>query len=79
MRYFGHSHGKEMPDPHIWLNPRHVKIQATTIYEYLKKTDPQNTQFYKHNLENFLSELNDLDTSLTLLLAIWLLARRRAR
>lgn len=48
-------------DPHIWLDPILVKIQAKNIYNALVKIDSKNKDFYKKNLENFLFELDALD------------------
>ncbi|EAI4447420.1 cation ABC transporter substrate-binding protein [Campylobacter lari] len=55
-----HEHGKN--DPHTWLDPVLVKIQAQNIYKALSQTFPQNKDFYAKNLENFLKELDDLNS-----------------
>ncbi|EAI3905102.1 cation ABC transporter substrate-binding protein [Campylobacter lari] len=55
-----HEHGKN--DPHTWLDPILVKIQAQNIYKALSQTFPQNKDFYAKNLENFLKELDDLNS-----------------
>ncbi|HEC1756338.1 TPA: zinc ABC transporter substrate-binding protein [Campylobacter lari] len=55
-----HEHGKN--DPHTWLDPVLVKIQAQNIYKALSQTFPQNKDFYVKNLENFLKELDDLNS-----------------
>ncbi len=51
-------------DPHIWLNPRLVKIQAKTIFETLVRIDPKNKDLYKNNYNTFLKKLDTLDESL---------------
>ncbi|WP_044415814.1 metal ABC transporter solute-binding protein, Zn/Mn family [Halarcobacter anaerophilus] len=51
-------------DPHIWLEPTLVKIQAKNIYEALVKVDKTNASFYKTNLDKFLKELDSLDEEL---------------
>ncbi len=51
-------------DPHIWLSPKEVKIQARNILNAFIKTDPQNTEFYLKNYENFLSEIDFVQNSL---------------
>jgi zinc transport system substrate-binding protein len=51
-------------DPHIWLSPRLVKIQAQTIYDGLVEIDPNNERFYGANLDAFLADLDELDTSI---------------
>ncbi|EAI8629521.1 cation ABC transporter substrate-binding protein [Campylobacter lari] len=55
-----HEHGKN--DPHTWLDPILVKTQAQNIYKALSQTFPQNKDFYAKNLENFLKELDDLNS-----------------
>jgi zinc transport system substrate-binding protein len=49
------------PDPHIWLSPELVKIQARTICQGLVRIDPDQESFYRANLEAFLQELDQLD------------------
>ncbi|AXX91690.1 cation ABC transporter substrate-binding protein [Malaciobacter molluscorum LMG 25693] len=53
-----HEHGSL--DPHIWLDPLLVKIQAKSIYETLVKIDSQNKEFYKTNYEEFIKEIDSL-------------------
>ena len=55
----------ETLDPHIWLSPPLVKIQAKTILAALKKTDPQNSSFYETNFKNFIQRIDKLDQSLS--------------
>ena len=52
-----HSHQK---DPHIWLSPELVKVQARTICKNLQLIDPENSGFYSENLQNFLDDLTAL-------------------
>ena len=47
-------------DPHIWLSPELVKIQARTICKNLQHIDPENSDFYSENLQNFLDDLTAL-------------------
>lgn len=47
--------GKEIVDPHIWLDPVLAKEEARKIAEGLAKADPENQSYY----ENSLSLLND--------------------
>ena len=51
-------------DPHIWLSPRLVKVQARTIFEALVELDRDYEGFYRTNLEAFLVDLDDLDTKI---------------
>ncbi len=56
-----HEHHKDALDPHIWLDPTLVKIQAKNIYEAFAKLDSKNAKFYEKNYNDFLIELDDLD------------------
>jgi zinc transport system substrate-binding protein len=56
----GSSH-EESGDPHIWLSPPLVILQARTIFEALAATDPQNRASYETNYKQFVSELLELD------------------
>lgn len=51
-------------DPHIWLSPKLVKIQAKTIYDGLVKLDPKNQPEYQANFDKFLQEIDQLDTQI---------------
>ncbi|RXJ67700.1 cation ABC transporter substrate-binding protein [Halarcobacter ebronensis] len=55
-------------DPHIWLDPILVKIQAQNIYETLVKIDAKNSDFYKKNLDSFLLELDNLNEKIASIL-----------
>jgi zinc transport system substrate-binding protein len=48
-------------DPHIWLSPSLVKVQAQTIYNTLVQLDPAHQTEYQVNLEHFLADINTLD------------------
>jgi len=48
-------------DPHIWLSPQLVKVQAQTIYAGLVELDPDHEAEYAANLETFLADLDELD------------------
>ncbi len=54
----GHGHG--LHDPHIWLDPRLVKIQAEAIAQALVEADPENSDEYRSNLKAFHAELDAL-------------------
>lgn len=58
------EHMHEGLDPHIWLDPILVKIQAKNIYDALVKYDSKNSEFYKINYENFLVELDNLNAKI---------------
>ncbi|WP_072681235.1 metal ABC transporter solute-binding protein, Zn/Mn family [Arcobacter sp. LA11] len=61
-----HEHGGL--DPHIWLDPILVKVQAKNIYSALVKIDIENKEFYRKNYESFLNELDSLDNKLETIL-----------
>ena len=52
------------PDPHIWLSPALVKVQAQNIYDALVDVDPAHTVDYHAGLESFLSDIDQLDASI---------------
>jgi zinc transport system substrate-binding protein len=60
----------EAHDPHIWLSPRLLKIQATQIANVLCKKDPQNEPFFKHHLSLLQQELSRIDDICTNLLSV---------
>ena len=64
----GHHHSSEPEhqkiDPHIWLSPKEVKIQAKNILNAFIKLDPQHHDFYSKNYKNFLSEIENLEISM---------------
>jgi zinc transport system substrate-binding protein len=58
------EHDHEGLDPHVWLDPILVKIQAKNIYEALVSIDELNKEFYTKNYEEFLKELDSLDVKI---------------
>jgi zinc transport system substrate-binding protein len=59
-----HRDGEENLDPHIWLSPRLVKMQAQTIYNALVQLDAEHQAIYQDNLEDFLADIDALDTEI---------------
>jgi zinc transport system substrate-binding protein len=57
-------HGHNGLDPHIWLSPPLVKIQAETILNALKEADPVHKSQYEANYSNFIRKIDKLDTEL---------------
>ena len=55
-------------DPHIWLSPRAVKIQAKHILDALIEIDRENQDSYKENYRLFLQEIDLLDREIRSLL-----------
>ncbi len=59
-----HAHA-EGDDPHIWLDPNLVKIQARTICEALAAADPAHAEEFERNLAAFLAALDRLHVRIT--------------
>ena len=51
-------------DPHIWLSPPLVKIQAQHIRDALITVDPAHSADYQQNYRHFQAELQTLDSTL---------------
>jgi zinc transport system substrate-binding protein len=62
-----HNHG--ILNPHIWLSPPLVKIQAHTILSALQQVDPSHGTFYQTNYHEFISRIHELDGQLKTLFA----------
>jgi zinc transport system substrate-binding protein len=56
------NHGR--PDPHIWLSPPQVKIQARTILAALQEADSAHRSDYEINFQVFAAEIDKLDADL---------------
>jgi len=57
------------PDPHVWLAPAPVKVQAAHILKALIEADPKNRLPYTAGYDAFLKELDALDGELKALFA----------
>lgn len=55
-----HDHAAGEADPHIWLSPALVKIQARTICIALSSKDPAHADEYKRNLAAFEADLDKI-------------------
>jgi zinc transport system substrate-binding protein len=64
----GHDHHGQ-PDPHIWLNPRLVEIQARHIAAGLTALDSLNKAVYEQNLRGFTQDLRQIDSTIAEILA----------
>jgi len=58
----------EIPDPHIWLDPRLVEIQAGHMTAALADADPQNAAIFRQRYRVFRQKLRKLDSDLRQLL-----------
>lgn len=65
LRTMEHEHHNDGSDPHIWLDPKLVKVQAATVCEELCRLDPVNVDAYKKNLETFKADLDEVDAKIT--------------
>ena len=62
----GHAHDdheEETLDPHVWLDPMLVKIQAKNIYDALVALYPLHVKAFSENYEAFLVSLDTLDST----------------
>lgn len=48
-------------DPHFWLDPINTKIMVSNVLKGLIQIDPDNTEFYQTNADEYLSKLDELD------------------
>ena len=62
----GHGHGSE--DPHFWFDPLRVAIAAELMINQLTELDPSNSEAYKTAGEAYISELNELDSTISALI-----------
>ena len=63
----GHGHDHDHAggkDPHIWLSPRLVKIQAVNICRALAEYDSVHADSYYKNLEEFNARLDSVDAAI---------------
>lgn len=51
-------------DPHIWLSPKRVITIIEAIQEEMSNLIPQNADLYKKNANNYIEELNLLDSEI---------------
>jgi zinc transport system substrate-binding protein len=59
-----HDHEDESLDPHVWLDPMLVKIQAKNIYDALITLYPAQSAEFTKNYEAFMVSIDALDVSI---------------
>lgn len=62
-----HDHSEDAhsgKDPHIWLAPELLKVQARTMTDALKAADASHAETYEANLANLNAELDKLDAEI---------------
>ena len=69
LRDFNRSRGHKVADPHIWLDPGRVKIQAATICEALSGLMPEYRSAFKRNLRTFQADLSRVNKKIAETLA----------
>jgi zinc transport system substrate-binding protein len=62
------DHKHHRLDPHIWLSPPLVKIQARTTMQGLQAIDPAHRAVYQDNCRQFISRIDALDLHLKAIL-----------
>ncbi len=63
-RHTEHDHSHGGTDPHVWLSPELVKLQAGVIAETLAEIDRDNAEIYMENLESFTADISALQDQL---------------
>ncbi len=63
-----HGHDGGSPDPHVWLSPELVRIQAAVIAEELSLLDSSGADEYMENLNSFSTEIDSLQSRIRLLI-----------
>lgn len=69
----GHNHGHDCKsngrDPHVWLSPDLVMVQASNIYQALVQTSPEDKEYFQDNYISFINELVSLDQEIKSILS----------
>ena len=58
------GHYRAIKDPHVWLSPPLVMIQARNIVQAFLAVDPDHRSVYEENYKSFINELVALDLEL---------------
>ncbi len=58
------EHEEGALDPHVWLSPELVKVQAQAIYAALVELDPAHAVVYKANLDAFVADIDGLEAEI---------------
>lgn len=61
-----HDHYTELYDYHIWLDPTMVKVVAQGLADIFIEENPSKAAQYKHNLNDFIMRLDELDKNIKL-------------
>ena len=69
MQHEHDAHHHEGADPHIWLSPKLVMIQAKTMKDALVAQDSKAKEKYEKNYEAFITKLKTLDAKMKAILS----------
>jgi len=58
------EHAAGAPDPHVWLSPELVKLQAQTIHDALVELDPDHADDYSTNRAAFIADVDQLEADI---------------
>lgn len=58
------EHEEGALDPHVWLSPELVKVQAQAIYAALTELDPAHKEAYKVNMDAFVADIDELEVEI---------------
>lgn len=65
----GHAHNHGVVDPHIWLSPVEMNVQAVNISQYLTELMPDSARFFQANLNRFKENVAAVDKKISSLLS----------
>ncbi|MCA1743381.1 MAG: zinc ABC transporter substrate-binding protein [Desulfovibrionales bacterium] len=60
-RNSGHDSKSNGRDPHVWLSPDLVMVQASSMYQAMAQASPEDKSYFQENYINFINELISLD------------------
>lgn len=69
LRYFKSEERRQVADPHTWLDPKRVKIMASTVCEGLIRAAPEHRTAFEENLKAFQADLDRVDSKISKTLA----------
>lgn len=67
----GHEHNHGDADPHVWLSPRLLKLQASVITKTLMELQPRHIDFYTDRFDALEKQLDETDRVIRGLLEPW--------
>lgn len=59
-----HEHHDEIYDGHIWLSPKNAIIMIDNILNEICNIDPENSDYYKQNAEDYKNKILEIDNKL---------------